>query len=61
VVQRSADAAGLHVAVCQPCFLFSPFLYRLAPLWLVQWLERLEQRLPSHWRARAFWKMARPV
>lgn len=60
-VEQATNALGLQIRAWQPCFLFSPYLYRRLPLRAVQWLERIEPRIPEPWRARAFWKIVRPA
>jgi SAM-dependent methyltransferase len=55
-VARVGAGLGLHLAELQPCFLFSPYLYRLAPLPLARAFERLEDLVPRSMLCRAFWK-----
>lgn len=58
-VAAVATGLNLHVERAQPCFLVSPYLYRLAPLPLERALEALEARTPRSWRSRVFWKLRR--
>ncbi len=57
VVRQAAARAGLDVKGAIPCFLFSPYLYRLLPMTVVRQLAHLEARLPSSTRARVFWSL----
>lgn len=57
-VAREAARAGLRVTRLEPCFLFSPYLYRLAPLPVEHAFERLERHVPSDWLCRVFWGLA---
>jgi SAM-dependent methyltransferase len=57
-VRRAANDLRLCVDAVSPCFLFSPYLYRLAPLTLERVFESLEGHLPSAWRCRVFWKLS---
>jgi len=54
-VARAAARAGLRITRIEPCFLFSPYLYRLAPLPIERAFERLETHVPSSWLCRVFW------
>lgn len=54
-VLRLLRAQGLALQAQQPCFLFSPYLYRHLPLAAVDALERLETRVPPWALARSFW------
>lgn len=56
-VLRIAQELGLRPDATEPCFLFSPYLYRLAPLWLERIFESLEPHLPRAWLCRVFWKL----
>lgn len=59
--RRLAEAAarsGLRIRRAVPCFLFSPYLYRLAPLRVERALEALEPRVPPGWLCRVFWKLS---
>jgi SAM-dependent methyltransferase len=56
-VEAIASVLQLRVAQSSPCFLFSPYLYRLAPLPLERAFESLERHLPSSWLCRIFWKL----
>ena len=56
-VAALATHLGLHVDRVEPCFLFSPYLYRLAPLPLERAFEALEERVPPSWLCRVFWKL----
>jgi SAM-dependent methyltransferase len=58
-VAAEAARAGLRITRIEPCFLFSPYLYRLAPLPLERAFERLEGHVPSSWLCRVFWGMVR--
>ncbi len=55
-VMRVGAALGLRLDRAEPCFLFSPYLYRLAPLRLVRIFEALERYVPSSLLCRVFWK-----
>ena len=57
LVRRLAQQGGLAVTEAYPCFVFSPYLYRLAPLPMEQVLERLERVVPRSWLCRVFWKL----
>lgn len=56
-VAATAKELGLTVERAYPCFLFSPYLYRLAPLPLEQLFERLERKVPREWLCRVFWQL----
>lgn len=56
-VAESATGLGLRVEAAHPCFLFSPYLYRLSPLPLERALEALERKVPESWLCRTFWKL----
>lgn len=56
-VASSARRAGLRIAAGEPCFLFSPYLYRLLPLPVVRGLEQIERWVPPAGRARIFWAL----
>jgi len=58
-VAREAARANLRVTRIEPCFLFSPYVYRLAPLPIERALERLERHVPSAWLCRVFWRLTR--
>jgi SAM-dependent methyltransferase len=58
-VAREAAHAGLRIVRIEPCFLFSPYLYRLAPLAVERAFERLEHHVPSSWLCRVFWGLLR--
>ena len=58
-VAREAARAGLTIIRMEPCFLFSPYLYRLAPLPIERMFERLERHVPSSCLCRVFWRMHR--
>jgi SAM-dependent methyltransferase len=60
-VAALATHLGLHVDRVEPCFLFSPYLYRLAPLPLERAFEALEERVPPSWLCRVFWKLRSPA
>jgi SAM-dependent methyltransferase len=57
-VLRIAADLDLRVTQSVPCFLFSPYLYRLAPLPLERVFESMERRVPQSWLCRVFWKLA---
>ena len=48
---------GLEVERAKPCFLFSPYLYRLVPFRAEQAFEALENWVPASWLCRVFWKL----
>jgi SAM-dependent methyltransferase len=56
-VASVAARLGLRIEAQEPCFLFSPYVYRLAPLPLEQAFEALERRVPDSWLCRVFWKL----
>lgn len=56
-VWRAAGRLGLRVERTEPCFLFSPYLYRLAPLQIERVLEALERQVPAAWLCRVFWRL----
>jgi SAM-dependent methyltransferase len=58
-VAQEAARARLRITRIEPCFLFSPYLYRLAPFRLEQAFERLERYVPSSWLCRTFWGLVR--
>jgi SAM-dependent methyltransferase len=58
-VAREAARASLRITRIEPCFLFSPYLYRLAPLRLERAFERLERHVPNAWLCRVFWGLVR--
>jgi hypothetical protein len=53
----AAAAAGLHIEQIEPCFLFSPYVYRLVPLPVERTFESLERVVPPSWLCRIFWKL----
>jgi SAM-dependent methyltransferase len=55
-VARVGAGLGLRLEGMERCFLFSPYLYRLAPLPLERAFESLERRVPPALLCRAFWK-----
>lgn len=57
---RMASEVGFEVAHRQPCYVFSPLVYRFLPFPIVQALDRVEQRVPGPWLARVFWKLQKP-
>lgn len=59
-VAESAAAVGLRIDRAEGCFLFSPYLYRLAPLVLERAFEAMETRVPDAWLCRVFWKLTVP-
>jgi SAM-dependent methyltransferase len=56
-VAEIAVRAGLRVLRMEPCFLFSPYLYRLAPVPLQRAFESLERHVPQGLLCRVFWKL----
>ena len=52
-----AVRAGLRVLRMEPCFLFSPYLYRLAPVPLQRAFESIERHVPQGLLCRVFWKL----
>lgn len=52
-----AQEAGWLAVDERPCFLISPYMYRLLPLPLARLLERLERHLPEQWLCRVFWRL----
>jgi len=58
-VAREAARANLRVTRIEPCFLFSPYLYRLVPLSVERAFERLERHVPGSWLCRVFWGLTR--
>jgi SAM-dependent methyltransferase len=58
-IEQVAGRLGWQVIRRESCFLFSPYLYRRLPLAVVRVLARLETRVPTHLRARVFWKLER--
>ena len=58
VVFQWYPGQGLQIQEMRPCFLFSPYLYRLAPLPVERALEGLEGIVPSSWLCRVFWKLS---
>jgi len=57
VVETAARTLGLRVEQQKPCFLFSPYLYRLAPFGVARALESIERYVPVRWLCRVFWKL----
>lgn len=55
-----AARLGMRVDHATPCFLFSPYLYRLVPLPIERALESLERHVPASWLCRVFWKLIAP-
>ncbi|MBM2810014.1 MAG: class SAM-dependent methyltransferase [Chloroflexi bacterium] len=55
-VRATAAELGLKAERSSPCFLFSPYLYRLTPLALERRLEMLERKVPISWLCRTFWQ-----
>jgi ubiquinone/menaquinone biosynthesis C-methylase UbiE len=47
--------AGLRVIQQQSMFFLAPILYRYLPSFGVQFLDKLEKRVPLSWRVRVFW------
>lgn len=60
-IASAAANAGLRVGESSPCFLFSPYLYRLLPVAAMKALDELEDRLPAGARARVFWALEKPA
>jgi hypothetical protein len=56
-----AASEGLRVERTYPCFLFSPYLYRLAPLPIERLFETLETSVPRAWLCRTFWQLTVPT
>jgi SAM-dependent methyltransferase len=59
LIEQSARQAGFQLLRREPCFLFSPYVYRRLPFGAVHALARLEPHLPARFRARVFWKFTR--
>ena len=59
-VQAAAQHSGLEFAAMEPCFLCSPYIYRLLPGTLCAGLERLEHVAPPGILARNFWRLVKP-
>jgi SAM-dependent methyltransferase len=57
---RMARDVGFEVAHREPCYVFSPLVYRFLPFPIVRALDRVEQRVPGDWLARVFWKLQKP-
>ncbi len=55
-VAELATHNGLRLDRGEPCFLFSPYLYRLAPVPIQRAFESLERHVPSSLLCRVFWK-----
>jgi SAM-dependent methyltransferase len=55
-----ARDVGFEIADVRPCYVFSPLVYRLLPLPVVQALDRVEPHVPEQWLARVFWKLQKP-
>jgi hypothetical protein len=49
-------ALGLRLNRAESCFLFSPYVYRLAPLPLERAFEAIERHVPQSLLCRVFWK-----
>lgn len=58
-LERIARESNLEVAGSVYCFLFSPYVYRRLPLWVVKTLARVERLVPGRFRSRVFWKLVR--
>ena len=58
-VRAIAGTLSLRVAHEHACFLGSPYLYRLAPLWLARLAEAVEPRLPAGLLCRRYWQLLR--
>lgn len=56
-----ARSVGFEVAQTQPCFLFSPLIYRFLPPAVVETLDRIEPSVPPTWLARVFWQLRKPA
>jgi len=59
-VAAAAERLGLQVSRRKPCFLFSPYLYRLVPLRVEQAFERAERCVPPTLLCRVFWQLSVP-
>lgn len=59
-VTRIAGKLGLQVQHVYPCFLFSPYLYRLAPEPLERAFELIERLAPKALLCRTFWSLSTP-
>jgi SAM-dependent methyltransferase len=55
-VARVAASLGLRLAHDERCFLFSPYLYRLAPLPIERVFEAMERHVPPSLLCRVFWQ-----
>jgi SAM-dependent methyltransferase len=55
-VARVGAALGLRLNRAESCFLFSPYVYRLAPLPLERAFEAIERHVPQSLLCRVFWK-----
>ena len=60
-VKRVARNTNLRVEQAHPCFLFSPYLYRLAPLAIERVFEWMERCVPKTFLCRTFWKLTTEV
>ncbi|HZT07151.1 MAG TPA: class I SAM-dependent methyltransferase [Chloroflexota bacterium] len=56
-VRSLAGRLGLRVLHTEPCFLFSPYLYRLAPVPFQAAFEAVERHVPSALLCRMFWQL----
>lgn len=61
VVMRAARALSLTGGPGPACFLISPHLYRLAPLWLARAAAAAEPWLPPRLLCRRYWRLTRPA
>jgi SAM-dependent methyltransferase len=55
-----ARGVGFEVRKQQPCYVFSPLIYRFLPFAVVQALDHVEPTLPKEWLARVFWQLRKP-
>jgi SAM-dependent methyltransferase len=56
-VALAASRVNLKVVEQRSAFLFSPYVYRMLPMPLVQAFSQVEARVPSSVRARIFWRL----
>jgi len=56
-VALAASHVNLEVVEQRSAFLFSPYVYRMLPMPLVQAFNRVEARVPASVRARIFWRL----
>jgi hypothetical protein len=58
-LRAKAAGSGLILEAAEHAFLFSPYIYRLLPLAVVEALGWLEKVTPGRLRARSFWRFKR--